>query len=127
MKLFYSKTTGGFYDDRIHTTIPDDAVEITEDLHASLLDGERAGRRITSDADGKPMLADPLPLSADALWALLRRQRDALLKASDKTQIPDYPLSADAKAAWATYRQALRDLPSHTEDPASPVWPSPPA
>jgi hypothetical protein len=29
-------------------------------------------------------------------------------------------------AAWVTYRQALRDLPANTADPANPVWPSAP-
>jgi len=30
-------------------------------------------------------------------------------------------------AAWAAYRQALRDLPANTADPRNPVWPIPPA
>lgn len=49
-------------------------------------------------------------------WVLerLRLQRDALLKASDWTQVQDAPVD---KAAWATYRQALRDLPTSNADP----------
>lgn len=35
--------------------------------------------------------------------------RRFLLKDSDWTQLPDVPLSAEKKAEWATYRQALRD------------------
>lgn len=27
------------------------------------------------------------------------------------------------RAAWAAYKQALRDLPATTEDPVNPVWP----
>lgn len=41
-----------------------------------------------------------------------KEMRDELLALSDWTQMPDSPLDADTKAAWATYRQALRDLPS---------------
>ena len=41
----------------------------------------------------------------------LERSRDNLLFQSDWTQVTDSPLSAEAKAAWAAYRQALRDLP----------------
>lgn len=37
--------------------------------------------------------------------------RLGLLQSSDWTQSPDSPLSAESKQAWATYRQALRDLP----------------
>ena len=39
----------------------------------------------------------------------MRLHRDRLLAASDWTQLPDAPVDA---AAWATYRQALRDLPA---------------
>lgn len=70
----------------------------------------------------------PVPVRppTDDLLAAMRSQRDALLAACDWTQMPDSPLTADVKAAWATYRQALRDLPEKTGDPANPVWPSEP-
>jgi hypothetical protein len=29
----------------------------------------------------------------------------------------------EIRQAWLEYRQALRDLPTVTEDPANPVWP----
>lgn len=41
----------------------------------------------------------------------VRHQRNQLLLQSDWTQIADSPLSAESKAAWAAYRQELRDLP----------------
>ena len=41
--------------------------------------------------------------------AQVRAQRDRLLSASDWTQVLDAPVDREA---WATYRQALRDLPS---------------
>tara|TARA_Y100001938_G_scaffold70254_1_gene97426 strand:- start:75 stop:419 length:345 start_codon:yes stop_codon:yes gene_type:complete len=44
-----------------------------------------------------------------------RTRRDNLLAESDYTQMPDYSLSN--KSAWATYRQALRDLPTHSNWP----------
>jgi hypothetical protein len=42
-------------------------------------------------------------------WEQIKLWRNAQLATSDWTQLPDAP--AD-KAAWATYRQALRDLPA---------------
>jgi len=42
----------------------------------------------------------------------LRSKRDKQLLASDWTQFNDSPLSDAKKQEWATYRQALRDLPS---------------
>jgi hypothetical protein len=46
--------------------------------------------------------------SNDAKWEQIKLWRNAQLAASDWTQLPDAPVD---KAAWATYRQALRDLP----------------
>ena len=53
----------------------------------------------------------------------LRTERNALLVSSDWTQGNDSPLDDGAKTSWTTYRQALRDLPANTADPAAPVWP----
>jgi hypothetical protein len=49
---------------------------------------------------------------ANAL-ASLRGQRNQKLSTCDYTQVADYP---GDKAAWAVYRQALRDLPASVQD-----------
>jgi len=49
-----------------------------------------------------------------------RTQRDALLSQSDWTQVPDAPVD---QAAWAEYRQALRDLPQQAGFPTEITWP----
>jgi hypothetical protein len=54
------------------------------------------------------------------------QKRASLLAASDWTQIPNSPLTAEKQTAWATYRQALRDIPTQTEYPFTIVWPTPP-
>ena len=41
-----------------------------------------------------------------------REKRNALLAASDWTQANDSPLSAEKKVEWASYRTALRNLPT---------------
>lgn len=53
----------------------------------------------------------------------IRAQRNQLLVGSDWTQIADVPVD---KAAWATYRQALRDIPSQAGFPWDVVWPTQP-
>jgi hypothetical protein len=50
----------------------------------------------------------------DKLFKRIRKWRDAELVKSDWTQVEDAPVD---KAAWATYRQALRDLPASNADP----------
>ena len=58
---------------------------------------------------------------------ILRSERNELLKQSDWTQFNDSPLDNTKKQEWATYRQALRDLPANTTDPANPTWPTKPS
>lgn len=66
----YAKSTGGFYDAAIHgDAIPSDAVEITTEEHAALLDGQSQGKRIVADAAGRPVLADPPAPTFDELKA----------------------------------------------------------
>lgn len=54
--------------------------------------------------------------------ALARMLRDIFLSGSDLRMVPDAPWDRDA---WAAYRQALRDLPTHPEWPDM-QFPSPP-
>jgi len=62
-----------------------------------------------------------------ARWSELRAERNRRIAACDWTQLPDASLPETTRAAWAAHRQALRDLPKATKDPAAPVWPKPPA
>lgn len=54
---------------------------------------------------------------------LIRADRDIRLANSDWTQVADAPVD---KAAWATYRQALRDVPLQSGFPWDVTWPSTP-
>lgn len=52
-----------------------------------------------------------------------RAVRDAEIATSDWTQVLDSPVD---RAAWATYRQALRDIPQQAGFPQAIVWPTKP-
>jgi hypothetical protein len=60
----------------------------------------------------------------------VRKLRDYILKDTDWTQLPDVPLTPEQKTAWATYRQALRDITEGLdltlEDYSHVVFPTPP-
>jgi hypothetical protein len=61
---------------------------------------------------------DPTAVATQA-----RTQRDAMLTASDWTQVADAPVD---QSAWATYRQALRDVPNQAGFPENINWPTRP-
>ena len=54
---------------------------------------------------------------------LVRDDRNKRLTETDWTQVADAPVD---KAAWATYRQALRDVPSQAGFPWDVQWPTQP-
>jgi len=66
----------------------------------------------------------PPPPTEEELAAAVREERNALLAASDWTQLPDVPDSTKQK--WSKYRQALRDITEQPEFPYSVVWPEEP-
>jgi len=56
------------------------------------------------------------------LWKAFRAERDRRLTETDWWVLPDRTATTEQLA----YRQALRDLPANTVDPANPVWPDKP-
>jgi hypothetical protein len=66
--------------------------------------------------------ADEIP--ADYLFERIRIWRNAELALCDWTQVAD---STVDQAAWATYRQKLRDLPASNTDPKKIKFPTRPA
>lgn len=54
-------------------------------------------------------------------------RRNKLLYATDWTQLPNGPLSAEQQQAWAVYRQQLRDLTEQSGFPGEVSWPTAPS
>jgi len=79
-----------------------------------------AEEEIARDAEEATWVAG----AVDRAWARLREERNIKLNETDWTQVPDAPSAGET--AWATYRQALRDLPVNTSDPVNPTWPTKP-
>lgn len=76
--------------------------------------GEVTHRPLT-EAEIAAMQPTTEQLAADA-----RAQRNALLSASDWTQVADAPVDQEA---WAAYRQELRDITSQEGFPETINWP----
>ena len=67
------------------------------------------------------------PLPTISFWVSVRQERDLRLRNCDWTQVSDTALTDSKKAEWATYRQALRDLPANTSDFSNPTYPTEPS
>ena len=81
------------------------------------------------DADGNEIQVDQSLVDAAAVEVAaefaaedLRLKRNQLLAETDYLALSDSTLTDEMR----TYRQALRDLPANTADPANPVWPTKP-
>jgi hypothetical protein len=86
------------------------------------------------DINTKQLVFTPHPPADPAeLYSHLRSKRNTLLQKTDWTQFDNSPITAERKAAFAEYRQALRDLPAQYpnmqeyEDYEDVVWPKRPS
>ena len=95
----------------------DAATQHLEEGPALLVDGVWTQNYTVSD-----LSADESAAKVGAQWNVIRAERNKLLVESDWTQLPDAPVDA---AAWATYRQALRDITDQA-NPFTIVWPESP-
>ena len=81
--------------------------------------------------EDKPTRVDfetKLQVLVEALtWKNLREERNTRLAEVDWVVIRAFSMNTPVTDEWKTYMQALRDLPSTTEDPANPVWPIQPS
>ena len=96
----------------------DAATQHLEEGPALLIDGVWTQNYIVTD-----LSADASAAKVGAQWDVARVERNKLLVESDWTQLPDAPVDA---AAWATYRQALRDITTES-NPFAIVWPESPS
>ena len=93
-----------------------------EEIFINVATGERTAVVLSDNEIAKRVEAqsiyerDVLPL--EQLKAL-RQRRNQLLTETDYLALVDSTLTDEMQA----YRQALRDLPANTVDPANPVWP----
>lgn len=87
-----------------------------DDDKYKVIDGKPVPRATIVTAADQP---EPEPMNAQDV----RHIRDALLTASDWTQLPDAPVDP---SAWALYRAALRDIPGQAGFPGDVIWPERP-
>lgn len=122
--MLYLVSMGGDGKSMAVKTIEEAPESLEAGQHVVELEEEPTVFRFIEDDDGNvvPMTeaqrdAEIAEMAIPAAAKQNRMQRDMLLAQSDWTQMADTPLSDSAKAAWASYRTLLRDLP------ATSAWP----
>ena len=82
---------------------------VTGEVTVTPLSAEEIAEREAYDRDVQPGID----------LEVLREERNRRLAETDYLALSDVTLSTE----MASYRQALRDLPANTTDPANPTWP----
>lgn len=138
MARFYSASTGGFYESGLHDQMPSDAKEISDEIYRQVMSERPAGKIVAADEDGLPTLADPPAPTGGRLAALVRLQRDAMLREVydpavamlqrsarlDPDSAEQYAAKLAEFDAWAV---ALQSIPEQEGFPQNVVWPEQPS
>lgn len=111
----------GFYHVGISKTIPEDAVQITEEQWKEFISNTG-----TRKWDGANVVEYVYEQTDEEKAVNIRAQRDRLLAETDYLLMPDYPLAGESLDALAVYRQALRDITTQETFPSSVAWPEKP-
>jgi len=134
MTVFYSPSTGAFYDDGFwDAPFPDDVAEVTPERHAELLAATTTGQIIQAGPDGAPVALDAPAPPAEALAIVVRRRRDAEIARlrwfverhrDEITLGVTTTLTPEDFSLVLQHIQLLRDLPDQTGFPADVEWPT---
>ncbi|HEE0083772.1 TPA: tail fiber assembly protein [Citrobacter youngae] len=135
MKVFYSASQNGFYDD--NQTLPEDAVEIAESLRTELINAQNAGGVIRPGADGMPVIipsADYVPelTEEEQRWFAESKKQSLLSEAAERVgplqDAIDTGMATEeettALAEWKKYRVLLMRIDTSTAPDIE--WPKTP-
>ncbi|ROM71704.1 hypothetical protein BK653_07430 [Pseudomonas brassicacearum] len=138
MLIYYAQSTGGFYNSIDHaSSLPEDAIKISDEEYRILFAAPFLNKRIESDAKGFPVLLE-LPINELTVRkASEKNWRDAMLTATDRLIARDRDemddgggttLDQTQYTALQAYRRALRDwpqdefFPAVEHRPVAPPW-----
>ena len=112
MTIYASKQNRGFYDSGIHETIPGDAVEISQEYHAELMQVQASGKVIDWSGDVpvavEPQGPSPMELISAQIRLLESQQTDRRIR--EAVLGIDGGWLANLNAQIEELRAALREL-----------------
>lgn len=134
MTIFFSPTTGAFYDDDIwEATLPEDSAEVAPERHAELIEATTKGQIIQAGPDGAPVAVGAPAPPAEAIAIVVRRRRDAEIARlrwfverhrDEITLGVTTTLTPEDFTLVLQHIQLLRDLPDQAGFPADVEWPT---
>lgn len=123
MGKIYFHNGGFIHSENIGDSVPEGAIEVSEEKYAELIGGQSSSKMI-GVVDGVPSLVDR---PTDFLAETARADRNRLLSDCDWTVLSDAPLTAAQKGEWVEYRQSLRNVPEQAGFPVAIEWPIQPS
>lgn len=111
----------GFITETVHGTIPEHAIPVTPEEHNYFLNEANTGDKELCVVDGKIALRN-IDYPPESIASIVRQERDAMLKGSDWSQLPDAPTAI--KERYQLYRQKLRDISDQDGFPFDIEWPT---
>jgi hypothetical protein len=106
MTMFYSPSTGGFYDDSFK---PNDAIELTDDEYALLVSGQRGSGFTVRDGVVvvvEPIEIDPPPESVELAWR--DAEIEVVMDNLKAIMFDDPEALPGSESQWKAYGVALR-------------------
>ncbi|MBJ2205706.1 phage tail protein [Pseudomonas carnis] len=105
--------------------LPDDVVEVTGEQFRYLLKGQNAGKLMAVDADGQPVLNDPVldaveVASQERIWRDAELERVKWLRERHRDELElsiPHSLTDDQYGQLLEYMQLLRDWPQSSNFP----------
>ena len=137
LKRFYSRSTGATYLEGLHTSIPEDAIFLSDDRYDQIICNPDPSKVRSHDDQGFPVLVDRPPLSQEESAAIERAWRDGQLyetqwlvaryneECSLQLTTSNTP---EQYSGLLEYRQSLRDwpgaggFPDSEQRPQAPIW-----
>lgn len=128
MRVFFSPSAASFFDEEIYgDQLPQDALEITDDMRQALLEAQSQGKKIIAGKDGQPIAVERPGPTFEQQVERERFWRDSLLAKTD-TMVTRHRDEQDAGRATTltaaqyqqmqAYRLDLRDWPANRSFPS---------
>ncbi|BCL49792.1 MULTISPECIES: tail fiber assembly protein [Citrobacter] len=128
--MFYSRSANGFFDSL--SVIPDDSLEISDEKYAEMIEGIEAGKVLSSDDKGYPVLSDFTLTKEQQIEEATIVKNGKIEDAMSKISVWQMELqlgiiSDNDKASLINWLSYIKELQA-VDASAAPdiIWPAPP-